>query len=183
MLQVTTPNPFAHQDHPPYVIGVDPGLTGAIAIVDQAHQLVAVYDMPVGDGAVSAHQLAVLGNWDDPRYGPAVIEDVHSMPKQGVSSSFGFGRSKGVVEGVMAMARRPLVYVSPSVWKRRMGLSKDKGASRQRAVELWPEWAASFKLVKHDGRAEAALIALWYLQNAAPAALIDPSNPSTKDHA
>jgi hypothetical protein len=68
-----------------------------------------------------------------------------------------------VVEGVFAMARRPLVYVAPSTWKRHLGLSKDKGASRQRAVELWPDRADLFKLAKHDGRAEAALIARWYL--------------------
>lgn len=153
---------------PPFVIGIDPGLSGALAVVDQRHQLVAVYDMPLGNGAVSAQQLVALAPWASPDYGPAVIEDVHAMPKQGVSSSFGFGRSKGVVEGVMATAGRPLVYVAPSTWKRRMGLSRDKGASRQRAVELWPAMADAFRLVKHDGRAEAALIALWYLQHVGP---------------
>jgi crossover junction endodeoxyribonuclease RuvC len=144
-------------------VGVDPGMTGAIAILDP-YGLVAVYDMPCGNGAVSAQQVAALADWADSTvFGTVVIEDVHSMPKQGVASSFGFGRSKGVVEGVFAMARRPLVYVAPSTWKRHLGLSKDKGASRQRAVELWPDRADLFKLAKHDGRAEAALIARWYL--------------------
>ena len=85
------------------------------------------------------------------------------MPKQGVTSSFNFGRSKGVVEGVFAAAGRPIVYVSPGVWKRALGLSKDKGASRRRAIELWPDHTDKFRRAKDDGRAEAALIALWYV--------------------
>jgi predicted RNase H-like nuclease (RuvC/YqgF family) len=74
-------------------VGVDPGMTGAIAILDP-YGLVAVYDMPCGNGAVSAQQVAALADWADSTvFGTVVIEDVHSMPKQGVASSFGFGRS------------------------------------------------------------------------------------------
>lgn len=146
-----------------FTIGVDPGMTGAIAVLDRDGQVVAIHDMPIAGGAVSAQLVADLADWrDSTTYGTAVIEDVHSMPKQGVASSFGFGRSKGVVEGVMASARRPIVYVSPSVWKRGLGLTKDKSDCRQRAVETWPDRADLFKRKKDDGRAEAALIALWF---------------------
>lgn len=148
-----------------HTIGVDPGMKGAIAVLDDFGKLVVVHDMPCTDKGVSAQLLAHLEDWRDTDfYGVVVIEDVHSMPKQGVASSFGFGRSKGVVEGVFAGALRPLVYVAPSTWKRHLALTKDKGACRQRAVELWPDHAERFKLIKHDGRAEAALIALWFLR-------------------
>lgn len=155
------------------VIGVDPGMTGAIAIVDSYGVLVDIYDMPVLDGDISAQLVADLDGW---RYDfldcVAVIEDVHSMPKQGVASSFKFGRGKGVVEGVFAGAGLSLRYVSPAKWKRDLRLSKDKGASRQLAVELWPSKVALFKRVKDDGRAEAALIAYWWLQFGS-----QPNNP------
>lgn len=145
-------------------IGIDPGLKGAIALVGTVlADLVAVFDMPVAGGAVSAQLLFELAGWRDPGYGTVVVEDVHSMPKQGVSSVFSFGRSKGVVEGVFAACRRPIVYVSPAAWKRGLGLGKDKGEARQRACELWPAKAGLFARVRDDGRAEAALIAYYWI--------------------
>lgn len=152
-----------------YTIGVDPGLTGAIALVDDAGELLDVYDMPVVAGQVSATLLAELEDWTNVHvmFGTVVLEDVHAMPKQGVTSSFGFGRSKGVVEGVFAGAGRPIVYVSPNRWKKAMGVTADKGTARRRAIDLWPRHAAKFARVKDDGRAEAALIALWHVTKGA----------------
>lgn len=145
-------------------IGIDPGLSGAIAIVDSYGVLVDVYDMPVVAGMVSAYGFNEMEDWGTEDFGTVVIEDVHAMPKQGVTSSFGFGRSKGVVEGVFAANGRPITYVSPARWKRALGLGKDKGEARRRAMELWPSKAAMFARVKDDGRAEAALIAYWWLK-------------------
>lgn len=153
-------------------ISADPGLSGAIALVDSYGILLEVHDMPVVAGDVSPQLLAHLfenevhnGNGlDAETYGAAVVEDVHSMPKQGVASSFKFGRGKGVIEGFFAGAGLPLRYVSPSRWKKDLRLSSDKGESRQRALELWPEHADRFKLVKHEGRAEAALIGYWWVK-------------------
>lgn len=152
------------------VIGVDPGKSGAIAILDRQGRLHAVHDMPVVGPIVSAALLSeTVHEHIDPfalaPFGTAVIEDVHSMPKQGVSSSFAFGRSLGVVEGVMAGEGLSLVYVSPARWKRAMSLTADKGVSRRRAIEQWPHMAKSFARVKDDGRAEAALIALWWIRH------------------
>jgi crossover junction endodeoxyribonuclease RuvC len=149
------------------IVGVDPGKTGAVALLDSTGQLVTVADMPVIWKIVSPALLAeIVHNWidpfTDPPYGTAVIEDVHAMPKQGVSSVFSFGRALGVTEGVLAAEGFAITYVSPAKWKRTLGLSSDKGASRRRATELWPDMAGSFKRVKDDGRAEAALIAYWW---------------------
>lgn len=149
-------------------IGVDPGISGAIALLDEHGALIEVRDMPVVGGLVSAHGIVDLLEWQIRKHDDranAVIEDVHSMPKQGVASSFGFGRSKGVVEGVIAGLSVSIVYVSPAKWKKALGLSADKGVCRRRAIELWPGDAQLFKRVKDDGRAEAALIAYWWLQH------------------
>lgn len=152
------------------VIGVDPGKSGAIAILDRQGRLYDVHDMPVVGPIISPVLLGELvHNWIDPfslpPYGTAVIEDVHAMPKQGVSSVFSFGRSLGVAEGVMAGEGLAIAYVSPARWKRGMGLSADKGVSRRRAIEQWPHMGKAFARVKDDGRAEAALIALWWIRN------------------
>jgi len=147
-------------------LGVDPGKSGAIAALDERGHLLGVEDMPVVGPIISPVLLdEIVHNWHDPlaeHPGTAVVEDVHAMPKQGVSSSFSFGRSLGVAEGVLAGDGWAIVYVSPARWKRMLGLSADKGASRRRAIELWPAKAKAFARVKDDGRAEAALIALWH---------------------
>jgi hypothetical protein len=99
-----------------------------------------------------------------------VVERVGPMPKQGVSSTFKFGRGLGLVEGVLGGALVPISYVSPAVWNRHFGLAADKEQARQKAIKIWPASAADlFSRKKDHGRAEAALIALW-AQRAAAAA-------------
>lgn len=138
--------------------GVDPGASGAIAFLDAGGRLLAVHDMPYLDGHVSA---ALLTEILDRALKEAWVERAQSMPGQGVSSSFKYGVGYGVILGVLGALHTPVQTVHPGVWKRAAGLSKDKGASRRHAIELWPDHAASFKRVKDDGRAEAALIARY----------------------
>lgn len=153
------------------ILGVDPGKSGAIAGLSLNGRLIGVDDMPVVGPIISPVLLdQLVHNYVDPlstadHPGTAVIEDVHAMPKQGVSSVFSFGRALGVVEGVVAGNDFAVQYVSPAKWKRQLGLTNDKGISRRRAIELWPERADWFKRVKDDGRAEAALIAYWFLHH------------------
>lgn len=154
------------------ILGVDPGKSGAIAALRYNGALIGVDDMPVLGGIVNAQLLAEqMHNYVDPLIFPwdgiCVIEDVHAMPKQGVSSTFDFGVSKGIAIGAAAADSWSLRFVTPARWKRDLGLSKDKGASRRMAIELWPARAQMFARVKDDGRAEAALIAYWFLTKGA----------------
>lgn len=152
--------------NPPVVIGIDPGVSGAVAAVDAATgALVWVEDMPALDKHVNAAALADL--LEGEVIVAAAVEAVHAMPKQGVTSSFNFGRSYGVVLGVLAALDAPVVHVRPTVWKRALGLNADKSASRRLATETWPAHARQFTRVKDDGRAEAALIArhAWATRN------------------
>ena len=151
-----------------YVMGIDPGAKGAIAILTDTGSLVEVWDMPtleikVGKATktrISPEVLAEeLRNWDSVR--AAFMEAVSSSPQMGVSSAFAFGEGFGVVKGVLAALQIPLVLVPPAKWKRDMGLNQSKDGSRAKAIAKWPRHAGEFKLVKHDGRAEAALIGLW----------------------
>lgn len=143
--------------NPPVILGVDPGVSGAVAAVDATGALVWAEDMPALDKHVNAAALADLIGAEVVTL--AAVESVHAMPRQGVSSSFNFGRSYGVVLGVLAALDVPVVHPTPATWKRRMGLSADKAASRRLATDLWPSHAQLFKRVRDDGRAEAALIA------------------------
>lgn len=148
------------------VIGVDPGNGGAIALLVDG-KLETVVDMPVVEiqrgktmkRQVSAQALVGIIKEMNPTH--AAVEKVASMPNQGVSSMFAFGRSAGVIEGVLAALEVPVSYVQPAVWARTMNKGYGKDASRHRAMELHPDKQELFKLVKHDGRAEAVLIAMW----------------------
>ena len=94
------------------------------------------------------------------------IERVHSMPKQGVASSFKFGMGFGIWLGILAALRLPHELVTPQAWKKLMlaGMPKEKDASRQRAMQLFPDVDLSLK--RHHGRADALLIAEWLRRTA-----------------
>lgn len=148
-------------------LGIDPGLSGAIAIYNPENGDLDVYDMPTHAITVNGKKknqidLYQLGNLIDTlkhKVKLAVVERVSSMPGQGVASVFSFGFSAGVAQGVLAANLIPMVLVPPAVWKRKYGLSSDKDASRQRASQLLPQHSKQWPLKKHDGRAESALLA------------------------
>lgn len=143
-------------------IGIDPGKSGAIAAIYRG-ALIAVEDMPLEEGEIDIPALVRMSTIDNDF--AVWIEDVHSMPGQGVRSTFSFGRSKGIVEGAFSTEDTRPNLVSPQTWKRHFGLLKqDKKASRELAMKLFPKDAGLFKRAKDDGRAEAALIALYGLQ-------------------
>jgi len=144
------------------IMGIDPGLTGAITTIEMENiRVLQTDDMPVLVNQICPYLLTeILTN--HVRKFPIhkfVIEDVHSMPKQGVASTFKFGRSKGVVEGVLAGLHKRLSYVSPVTWKKHLNLTKQsKDASVALANSIF-KTSAHWPLKKHNGRAEAALIA------------------------
>jgi Holliday junction resolvasome RuvABC endonuclease subunit len=137
-------------------LGIDPGATGAIALVIHTGELWWVEDMP--DPLHGAAIEVLLRN-----EGPfsAAVEDVHSMPQQGVSSTFRFGMNHGIVLGALGALHVPYQLVTPNRWKKAQRVTADKDTSRMRACELWPAHADKFKRKKDNGRAEAALIAHW----------------------
>ena len=148
------------------ILGVDPGLSGAVAILDQGGDIVSVTDLPVIRDLKlawingSEFQSIVLGALQG-RTARAVVERVSSMPRQGVASSFQFGVGFGSILSVLQTLRVSIEFVTPAVWKKSYGLSKDKHSSLHKARLMYP--AAELHLAKHDGRAEALLIARYGL--------------------
>jgi len=149
------------------VIGVDPGLSGAVALFNGVSGELRLIDMPVVEYKKGKRRvdLTSLGIWLNSQeletIRVAYIEDVHSMPQQGVASTFAFGRAFGGIEGVIGGAGVPIIYTPPTVWKARMGVTADKETSRARATHILPKYADKWNLKKHDGRAEATLIAIY----------------------
>lgn len=147
------------------VIGIDPGASGAIALLVSG-VLVSVHDMPTVTVERNKSQkrqvcpagLSMLMQQLSPN--KAIVEKVGARPGEGVSSMFSFGRSVGIIEGVLAAKQIPVTFVTPQAWQKWSGAARGKDGSRQRVMELFPREAHLFARVKDDGRADAVLIAL-----------------------
>jgi crossover junction endodeoxyribonuclease RuvC len=154
-----------------YFFGIDPGASGAIAVLSEEGHFVAVFDMPVLEvkvgKAIKRRVNAELLAYEVGLYpsAVAVLEQVSAMPGQGVSSMFAFGESYGIVKGVLAAFQIPTHLVTPVKWKKAMELNASKDGSRAKAIQMWPGHASMFKRVKDDGRAEACLIAEFGRRN------------------
>jgi crossover junction endodeoxyribonuclease RuvC len=151
-------------------LGIDVGLNGAIALVVDG-ELITVVDMPTvtldrngkAKRQVSVPELVEIIKQLDPT--DVYTERVFAMAGQGVTSVFSFGRSLGVVEGVLGALKIKNSLVTPQTWQKRMAVTGGKDGSRARAMELFPYQMALFKRVKDDGRSDAALIAVWGSRN------------------
>ncbi len=148
------------------ILGCDPGLTGAVALYDDALDLLVVKDAPTARIAVgkskaravyvSAEYARIIRELSPDR---AVIEKVGGIRGQSASASFNFGRGAGLLEGILAALEVPVDFVPPNLWKSRLRVPPGKDGSRLRASQIYPRYAHLFSRAKDDGRAEAALIA------------------------
>ena len=150
------------------IIGIDPGLTGAIAIVGHSGSIPVLLDLPVvsklsGKGnELSARLLLAALSAHRADIDAAYVERVHAMPGQGVTGMFSLGRTVGVIDGILASLGIQTIYVEPSRWKRDLVLTgKEKDAARTMAISLYPEAATNLARKKDIGRADALLIAHW----------------------
>ena len=152
-----------------YFLGIDPGLSGALAFYDPAINELRIFDMPTHVVSVSGKEkrkldlvmLAQIVDSHAAEVSQAIIEEVGAMPKQGVTSSFSFGFAAGAAQMVVAANYVSWVTVRPDVWKREMRITKDKDGARREASRLLPIHAGLWALKKDDGRAEAALLAYY----------------------
>ena len=144
------------------VWGIDPGLSGAIALFDMIEGHVEVFDMPVMEiNKKRQVNPQLLTNILEQHDCPVFIEQVGARPGQGVSSMFNFGKSYGICLGVAAGLKLPTTTVTPVVWQRACKVEKGKDGNRLRACQMFPSFSDLFARKKDDGRADAALIAYW----------------------
>lgn len=150
------------------VLAIDPGLSNGIAVVSPDGRLLLASEIEAV-GEKSSKRLNMTSFADIIRQfdiGQVVIEDVSAMPRQGVSSTFRFGRAAGTFEGAVSALRIPITFVRPAQWKKDIG-SKAKADEdiRMLAIQTWPDQAGRFERKKDHNRAEAALIGLWFLRS------------------
>jgi Holliday junction resolvasome RuvABC endonuclease subunit len=134
-----------------------------LAFLDPEYNtLIALTDMPVLDGDINPHQLRAIIRAQMPDL--AVIEHVHSHPKEGVSSVWRFASAFTVAKTVVTLLDIPTMLVTPAKWKKAMSVKggpEGKEQCRRLAIEKFPTDAELFARKKDHGRAEAALLAMY----------------------
>lgn len=147
------------------IVSVDPGLTGAASALCPKRGFIDVIDLPTSSAGKRREIDAVaFGKWVlTVRPHRIVMENVHSMPKQGVASAFNFGVAVGMLKATCRLwVGNELELVQPEVWKGYFQLpGDDKEAARQLALRLFPETSHFLARKKDHNRAEAELIAWW----------------------
>ncbi len=152
------------------IIGIDPGLNGAIVIMEN-NKVLSVFDMPVmSEGKKNKRQLNsaqlvriikenTLAN-DDIN---VVVEQVNAMPGQGVTSMFNFGQTFGAIKGVCAALELPIFFVRPAKWKKHFELiNASKDSSRTKVIEMYPTLSNDLAKKKDVNKSDAILIARYF---------------------
>lgn len=144
-------------------LGIDPGITGALALLNDRDELCSLFDMPImpfgkNKQQVNPAELTKVIGAMGANNSIAYVEMVSAMPGQGVTACFNFGMGYGIIQGILASLGLPMILVTPGSWKKRAGLvGKEKDAARTLAQQLYP--AADLGRKKDIGRADAILIA------------------------
>ena len=149
------------------VLGIDPGNSGALALIDTEACTLAVVDMPLevwtkGRSITSASGLGDILRHVQPDQ--AFVEHVGVRPGEGAVGAFSFGRGLGRIEGVLATLLAPLWLIRPAEWKGKTNTPADKKQAVTRAEQLFPSAKSVFRGPKggvKDGRAEAAILAFF----------------------
>ncbi len=158
------------------IIGIDPGKNGAIVVRHNGR--ISIFDIPKDkDNNIDVDKLAEIFKsvqhwyWSDFVKTVAVIEKVHALPREGVTSSFNFGYVNGLLAMAATICFDKVVFVTPMKWKKDLGLTESgleyrekKDKARLFAIELFPQAAKDLRLKKHNDRAEALLLTEWYIR-------------------
>ena len=152
------------------IIGIDPGLSGAIAVMED-NKVLNLFDIPVmSEGKKNKRQLNsallvsllrenIIENEDV----AVVVEQVNAMPGQGVTSMFNFGQTFGAIKGVCAALNLSIFFVRPSKWKKHFDLiNSSKDSSRTKAIEMYPKLSNQLAKKKDVNKSDAILIARYY---------------------
>jgi hypothetical protein len=143
-------------------IGIDPGQNGALALISNNLDVLALEDWP-GDTESAATLFRSLYLEYHPHL--VCLESVNAMPKQGVVSMFKLGHNLGSWQGVISALGARYRLVRPREWQSKMfdpGTGKEpKQRSLTTARRLFPD--TELHLKKHHGRSDALLLAYYGL--------------------
>ena len=152
------------------IIGIDPGINGAISVIENK-KILEVYDTPTMiDGKKNKRQInsaqvtnIIKDRLNNNKEVVVVVEHVNAMPGRGVTSMFNFGQSFGVIKGICSALSIPIHFVRPTKWKKHFNLIKtNKDASRTKVIEVYPEISSKLSRKKDSNKADAILIARYF---------------------
>lgn len=106
-------------DREKFYIGIDPGKSGGIAIIDSR----VTFTRPMPSSERGIWEVIAV---EDNSHTFAVIEKVHAMPKQGVTSMFTFGVGYGGLRMALIAAGIPFEEVTPQKWQKSFGMVRKK---------------------------------------------------------
>ena len=150
-----------------YVIGIDPGQTGAISVLDRDGLLESVVDMPGYGPEPMAMDVGALlkaaGTTDEII---VALEEPFAVRQNSSQASMTQGIGYGILLGVVGELGYRHERIRPADWKKELGLpmsskltsAQKKTNSRLHAARLWPDQAHLWEKASQDGRAESALI-------------------------
>ena len=156
------------------IIGIDPGITGAICFFENG-EVRDIVEMPsMAEGKKNKRQINGPQIYNEisrrieglqKKNIAVIIEQVSAMPGQGVTSMFNFGQSFGVIKGICSAMQLPIYFVRPAKWKKYFNLiNSEKDASRTRAIEIFPYFSAQLSKKKDINKADAILIASFFYE-------------------
>jgi len=154
------------------IIGIDPGLSGGIAVLEN-NKVKNIFDMPVmAEGKKNKRQLnsaqlvkLLRDNYSDQDEVSVVVEQVNAMPGQGVTSMFNFGQTFGAIKGICAALGLPIYFVRPAKWKKHFELiNSSKDASRTKTIEMYPSLSNELAKKKDVNKSDAILIAKYHYE-------------------
>ena len=155
------------------VIGIDPGLNGAIAVLKD-NKVKEIFDVPVmPEGKKNKRQLnsaqlvkllkEIISEEEEV---VVIVENVSAMPGQGVTSMFNFGQTFGAIKGICAALGLPIFFVRPAKWKKHFDLiNTQRDSSRVKAIEMFPKFSNLLSRKKDSNKADAILIANYHLNS------------------
>ena len=154
------------------IIGMDPGISGAICFFENG-EVKEIIDMPnMADGKKNKRQINGPQVYNEissrikntpKKEIVVVIEQVSAMPGQGVTSMFNFGQSFGVLKGICSAMQLSMRFIRPAKWKKYFGLIKtEKDASRTKVIEIFPYISSQLSRKKDSNKADAILIARYF---------------------
>ena len=154
------------------IIGIDPGISGAICFFENG-EVKEILDMPnMAEGKKNKRQINGPQIYNEiskriinisKKEVVVVIEQVAAMPGQGVTSMFNFGQSFGVLKGICSAMQLSMHFVRPAKWKKYFNLIKtEKDASRTKVIEIFPYISSQLSRKKDSNKADAILIASFY---------------------
>ena len=154
------------------IIGIDPGLSGAVAILDDL-KIFNMFDMPImPEGKKNKNQLnsaelvnIIKSNILTNENTSVIVEQVSAMPGQGVTSMFNFGQTFGAIKGICASLNLPIFFVRPAKWKKHFELiNSSKDSSRTKAIEMYPYLSDQLAKKKDVNKSDAILIARFFVE-------------------